>query len=167
MKVILNFGGFYGSQHEQCCENMLDNYFDVENGGEYPNKDIDYKLIYKTYSQVLCEEFGEYLGVKLEFSGLISPAYYNYTTDKIEVEVSDMDALKIIEQVRLEDLEALALKWSTSRDGYIPFYTYEELLYNLEYRVEFALDLLWEEFEQEFMGRMYESDFIYNLDFID
>lgn len=161
MRAILKFGGFYGSNHDGIVCDALENYFDSE---DYDVNNINYRPIYETYSQVLCEKFGKILGVNLEFYELISPREYNFTTDMIEVEVSEVDALKVIDMVELGDIEDLVRHYTTARDGYIPYYSFDEVFYNTANRLEFALELLYEEFEDRIIEKMYESEFIYGTD---
>lgn len=164
MKVRLEFGGFYGSVHDSVIIDMVDNYFYEE---DYSDKSINWGVIYDRYCQELCEIFGDKLGIPLKFEELSSPSSYNYSTDIIILNVNDIDVSKVIDLVALDKIKELAKYYSTSRDGYIPYYSYEELMSDLERNLEFALEILYEDFEYDIIQEISESDFIYHIDFID
>lgn len=164
MEVRLVFGGFYGSVHDSVIIDMVGNYFYEE---DYSDKSINWEVIYDRYCQELCEIFGIKLGISLKFEELSSPSSYNYSTAIIILNVNDTDISKVIDLVDLDKIKELAKYYSTSRDGYIPYYSYEELMSDLERNLEFALEILYEDFEYDIIQEISESDFIYHIDFID
>ena len=150
----LKFQGFYGSMHSREIEAHIENekeyYLNEHEKSEsikeflYENnldfwEVVDYKETYKNYSRIFLDAFTEDLNseynmnLSLEFIGLDSPKYYNYGTDKIEFK-TDFSEAKVREflfnnedvQERLEnEIDDI----TTPRDGYIPFYTFKQIMF--------------------------------------
>jgi len=100
----IEFGGFYCSIHEQLIESMLESYYSDENGDplDYYSLDIPYSVIFNKYSKKYLCFLKEYLfdnynlQFKPVFKQLISPREYNFSTDKINVDLNNVDANKFI-----------------------------------------------------------------------
>lgn len=126
--IILNFGGFYYSHHSELIEEMINTYYSDED--DIP--DLDYRAIHADYSRYLVEFINEEIEINLRYTGLISPKYYNYTTDKIAVNVTkkDIKAIKkyISSEYSEDDIKAYIIDVTTEKSGYIPYYTYDEIM---------------------------------------
>ena len=74
MEVIVNFGGFYETQHGAALDNIIENPYQ-DNDGEIPADFyeaavIDYPAAKKDYCQAFIDFINETLKIKLEFKGL-------------------------------------------------------------------------------------------------
>ena len=94
-----------------------------------PDNYVERELDYNSFTQEVCEEItsliGKILGAEATFKDMHSPAYYNYTTDKLEMEI-DIDSEKIKSEILAsEDLSKGFDKYLhahyTSRDGFWSF----------------------------------------------
>lgn len=137
--IVLNFGGFYCSIHDQLIDNELDNYYQDDNGNtlDYYSLDIPYKTILNEYSKLYINCFSEWLSdtysidILLEFKSLSSPKEYNFSTDKIIAFISKLHESKLLKHFKNDTGFLDYLKQATkSYDGYISFYDYESALKN-------------------------------------
>ena len=171
LQANFNFGGFYNSQHDWVIDNYIDTFIRDIESDELPENEgeiydaIDYKGLRNLYCEQLVKFMNSKLNTSLEYLELNSPAYYNFTTDKIVVKFDEKDFESIKEYIPYnieEDIEELLKDWTTSRDGYIPYYSYSEIKDNLEWKMEAVLQL----FTQNCLGC--EDDFWYEwYDLID
>jgi hypothetical protein len=81
IEFTVNFGGFYGSVHEF----VIDNYAECMEFTEAQYDKIDWKACFKSYPNDwldLLEGVLHYdIEVNFDFLELVSPKYYNYSTD--------------------------------------------------------------------------------------
>lgn len=172
-KIVLNFGGFYCSIHEQLIDSMLDGYYDNQ---DYYNLDIDYQSIFKKYSQAYIASFKEWLNdeyqidINMSFSALKSPREYNFSTDKIIAFMTLKDENKLINYFK-KDADFIAyLKDATqSKSGYISFYSFNDVLANKDrvlsdYLTSYLCDLFNQNEHLNYYDRNYAYDFIYSMD---
>lgn len=150
LQANFNFGGFYNSQHDWVIDNYIDIFIRDRESDELPENEgeiydaIDYKGLRNLYCNELIKFMNSNLNISLEYLELNSPAYYNFTTDKIVVKFDENDFKSIKEYIPYnieEDIEELLKDWTTSRDGYIPYYSYSEIKDNLEWRMEAVLQI--------------------------
>lgn len=148
MEITVNFGGFYGSLHEGRIDSI------VEQGiGNY-DEHLDYKLIHKTYSKKFVDFLNDELDTKIVFEELHSPREYNFHTDVIYANCGNSDALKILrytlENYRDELKERIEDK-TTSKSGYIAFYSYIDMLKrdNRDMLITSCLDVIIDNSEDE------------------
>ena len=141
IETTVNFGGFYDSIHSY----IIDDYIEVY---EYNFENVDYKATYQTYAEDYIKVLNQKLDTNIVFKGLISPKFYNYSTDNINVEISKKDIIKLFQYVRNENLKQevfnIIKDSSTSRDGYISFYNYSDYFKkdNLDILVECLFDVI-------------------------
>lgn len=120
------FPGFYGSTFEYDNEEDDINSYNEEHGTDLNFDDFtwDYKeyhvRVAKAFVNKLELELRDYLPVKFEFEELISPKYYNFSNDSINVtvEVNLDDLLALIKERGEEAAEYFKAKY-TSRSGFI------------------------------------------------
>jgi hypothetical protein len=164
----IQFNGFYNSVHDANIDDALESIFDTDEGGEIPDN-IDYKNLYNIYSKEWTNKFEEFLNdeilgycanserlagkksIKLSYIGLNSPKYYNYSTDKIVLDLPPSSA-GIVLNYLLDNKEFLEyIKENTkSYDGFISFYTYNDVLNDKDsILIVFALDYMSILFEQK------------------
>lgn len=153
-RVQFEFGGFYESIHDDNIERMLSLYFNDDNYFEN-NENIDYKKIQVEYTKQYCEllelHILEVYGIKIEFNDikLISPKYYNYTTDRIDCAISDIEEIDLISKFRnLTPFNEYLKDRTTSRSGFVSFYSLEEALGNKNnILVDYIMSFICNEFE--------------------
>lgn len=110
------FTGFYGSH-------FLEPYMDEEDEG----KEIDWEAYMETLSKSFCDvvedELSDFVSM-IKFEKLVSPKYYNYANDSINVEI-DLYQTKIdayLKENEVEFTEYLKNNY-TSCDGFISSYS--------------------------------------------
>ena len=151
-----------------------DSYFDED---YYYSDKINYSVLQKEYSKRYIDFLNEFLkdnyalNVSLVFTGLYSPREYNFTTDEIEVNISDADAALIIDLFsKDEDCISFIDDASSSCPGFASFYEgYNEVKKDneahLRYIFKYIDSINDDEFEQYYdFNCMYEL--IYNVDFL-
>lgn len=165
IETTVNFGGFYSSIHSDIIDNYVEDY-------EYNWEDVDYNSTYKDYSKSYIKALNNILDIDLIFKSLISPKFYNYSTDTINVEISKKDILKLFKYVKEEELKQEVINIikdsSTSKSGYIAFYTYADFFKkdNLGLLVECLLDVIVENLQDRVIEEIQANhiDIILNQD---
>ena len=136
-EIYIHFGGFYNSTHEAQIENQFeayeDNYEDNYYGDANTKRDwtptqINYSKAYlRKIEQFL---FNEKIEAKFKFVRVESPRQYNFETDKLAVNILKKQQKSIINFVKNNfavELIELVRAQTTARDGYHPFYTFNEI----------------------------------------
>jgi hypothetical protein len=130
--VILPFSGFYNSLHEYQLDRVIETTLSNDNGE--PSELADnfswalnsWPVIFAGYAEKYTKALAlEFSVVSLEFSELISPREYNYSTDRIIATIADNDIAALYKTVMREykaELIALCNERLTSCDGFISFY---------------------------------------------
>lgn len=123
MEVKLPFSGFYDSVHDQLLDDCL--YDDQVN---FPDVD-NWNEVHPAYARMYAGEFFHYikhnydLDLKYTFGELSSPREYNFETDKIFVEVENIqDLVNHVGNNCLDRFKALVKERCTSYDGFISYY---------------------------------------------
>lgn len=131
-EIYIHFGGFYNSIHDAQIENQFEAYEDnIDTGAnerDYTPTQINYSIEYlKKMEQFL---FNEGIETKFNFVRIESPREYNFRTDKIVVNILKNHQKSIINFVNNKfavELIELVRKQTTRRDGYRPFYTFDDI----------------------------------------
>ena len=117
------FNGFYGSLLECDCE-------ELEEGEEFNSDLFDYADYYDRISKSVTEFVGNELKdleIKVEFQALVSPKYYNFSNDSINVKytLSENTITLILAMLseNNDDFEQYLHDNYTCRDGFIPFHS--------------------------------------------
>jgi hypothetical protein len=137
MRTTIEFGGFYGSVHEQLVESAVEAWHMDFDGNIETDKidDHDWRESYIKYMREWTKIFSEWLkddyDLDLEFTNLelISPKYYNFKTDTIDADVNltEREATDLLGKFDNEtDFREYLKQATTSYDGYISFYDYEQ-----------------------------------------
>lgn len=135
------FSGFYDSYHSDYIDNEIEqeiDYFQEEGvtaNGYYnalKNEGYNYSAICKSYATEYAEAFIDQInsnyGFNLEIKStdLESPKFYNFTTDRIFIDLDFSDILKVREYIS-ENLEPELMRkikdMFTSCDGFISHYS--------------------------------------------
>ena len=91
IKYNLDFGGFYESIHSYSIESSIANHFDKESFydiSESQMDSIDFNAMQLDYAKQWFQLYYDKVFSHGYFVGIDSPEYYNFETDKIEVEIS-------------------------------------------------------------------------------
>jgi hypothetical protein len=160
MKTVFNFGGFYHSYFNDEIDEIIndeDVKFDVDN--------IDFKKLHKEVAKDILTAFNECLNsehdieLKFKFIELDSPKFYNYTTDKILLEITNEDKVKldllvVNDNEVKEALEEIVNNVTTSRPGYMPYYNYDEVIAKVDEENE-------ETYYQCLLDALYDKDEVF------
>ena len=163
MQGVIQFGGFYESEHYYNVECMLDTYFD---DNDYSHINIDYEAIYNEYGKMWLELFNfwmisEYgVNLKIKFISINSPREYNYTTDNIEVEYNSKNLKKLINDEVIEYIN----NNSKSYDGFLSFYEgYNEVKKDKEILFDYVMQYYANEYNNEYFTDDYDLNCGYEL----
>jgi len=118
------FTGFYNTIFEADEEPM------IEDGMTYDDYEWDYKeyhdRVAKACTEIISNELKD-LDITIEFQALISPKYYNYSNDSINVayHLKEDSYKKLIAYIidNKEDFDGYIAHNYSSYDGFIPFYS--------------------------------------------
>jgi len=137
MKTALNFGGFYQSWHDEQLERAVAYACDlVDECGEIKWDEMyasinSWTPYREQYAEAWLGQFNDEIGTSLAFEGINSPREYNFRTDAIMASMTTRDALALFKYVRENDLKNDVFdrmrEITTSRDGYLAFYSYRDL----------------------------------------
>lgn len=130
IEIQVPFSGFYESWHSASIDRVIEQESDDENSS-YLNQDtindIDYSKLHKPICELYIQAYNNAfkdcynIDLKLEYSRLTSPRFYNFETDRLycNVSVTALDeAFKLVDKVKLK--EQLKQNFSP-RSGFIPF----------------------------------------------
>jgi hypothetical protein len=168
----IRFNGFYNSIHSDNIDDAIESYYTDDNGlFDYDSiaDNIDYQTIHNDYIDMFTDEFKSWIkdnyDLDMDFKDLklISPKYYNYSTDVINCNISEKDnALLMITFKRDKDFIDYLQYNTTSRDGFMSHYTFEEALSNKDDILsDYILNYLVNKFESDNLFMLDNYDFIY------
>jgi len=168
----IRFNGFYDSIHSDNIDFAIDSYYSDDNGFyDYDSivDNIDYKTIHKDYIEVFTDDFKSWIkdnyDLDMQFKDLllVSPQYYNYSTDVINCNISDRDnSLLMITFQRDKDFISYLEDRTANRSGFISHYTFSEALSNKDDILsDYILEYLVSKFESEAIFELDNYDFIY------
>ena len=119
------FNGFYNTYFGCACEEHC-----IEDGKGYDDYNFDYEDYYNRVARSCVREIEKKLSefeVKLEFSTIVSPKYYNFENDRIEViyTISQKGYDRILTYIEenLESFDEFIKAKFTSRSGFVSFYS--------------------------------------------
>lgn len=123
------FCGFYNSVISDEIEQNIEyevQYYSEEYGIELDEMDFitDFEGIAKCYARYFEERVQDaFPQIQIKFSELISPKYYNYTTDKIYCEISDKNLKLVYKYCIANHFSDIVEERLKVRDGFIPLYS--------------------------------------------
>lgn len=128
------FTGFYNTIFEADEEPC------IECGKSYEDYEWDYaeyhQRVAKSCAQIVGEQLKD-LGIKVEFQALVSPKYYNYSNDSINVayHLEDNAFTKLLEYVleNKEDFDGFIHENYTSYSGFMSFFSNDGWKWIAEY----------------------------------
>lgn len=151
-EITLNFGGFYHSIHSDIIDSQIER--DGSDDGNYNCEDdlTNYQETNKNYAKAYIETIKKYLfennvNVDIDFIKIDSPAYYNFATDLIIIKILSKDhqkkIIKFVKSKFKKELAEYIKDTTTSRDGYMSFYTLKEVLKNKDNKlIEACLEII-------------------------
>ena len=129
MRSTIPFQGFYGSAHEGLLDDALDQIFQDDNGepiGELvagASDLVDWRAVFTAYARRYTEAFVDHIALAgVTFIELHSPREYNFTTDRIFVDIPETEVRRMRQELPQERFKAAAKERFTSRSGFISFY---------------------------------------------
>ena len=129
MLAVIPFSGFYESWHadelDSALEQMLsDDYGNCNHGlNERVYFSAEWQKIHAAYAAAYAENFADHFKIKLKFESLNSPREYNFTTDRIFVELETEEVERVFEEVSAIALDAVCERMFTSYDGFSSHYS--------------------------------------------
>ncbi len=97
------FAGFYESVHNQTIDSQIIELASdrIENANivEFLNDNVNFGAVFESYAQAYTEYLNEQLNIGLVFNRLVSPRFYNYSTDKIIVMIKQKHIKKMFSQL--------------------------------------------------------------------
>ena len=123
------FCGFFNSVIDDEIETTIEcevQYYSEEYGIELDEMDFitDFEGIAKCYARYFEERAQDaFPQIQIKFSELISPKYYNYTTDKIYCEISDKNLKLVYKYCIANHFSDIIKERLKVRDGFIPLYS--------------------------------------------
>ena len=131
-EVQVPFSGFYNSIHSSELDRVWEStceYYAEETGDNMPEfldseyySAIDWDSVHENYAKNYVESFLDWLQLDGKFSGMVSPRYYNYTTDRVFAEIDRDSVARLFSMASRKDLQETANKLFTSRDGFVSSY---------------------------------------------
>jgi len=128
MKTKIPFQGFYNSVHDMYIDDALESAYSDDHGNVDQEKfddafsKIDFKAVHEKYAKTYTEEFSKEFNIKLKFSSLWSPKYYNYETDEIICEIELSEVERIFNETNDKNLRESIRDKFTSCSGFISHY---------------------------------------------
>ena len=170
--IIIEFGGYYASIHGDNISNMIDEYYQDDNGEslDYSNLDIDYRKIYNLYSVQYISFLNDYINEeiniqsKLKFVSLHSPREYNFTTDKIEASLPNKEYKQLCKYfLKNSDFLEWLKRATLSRSGYHSYYNFYGAISNKDnILLDYAFKWLCTKISDEF-DSYYDHTYMYEL----
>lgn len=139
MRTTIPFSGFYESDHSWHLDHALEAFAQDPNGNDYPdawnNEEtnlynlVSWKQAHEEYARLYADLFMEYLQAETgckkfrwKFEELDSPREYNFTTDRILVDIPRRAVRELFKLCDKDILTKVAADRHTSRSGFISFY---------------------------------------------
>lgn len=129
MISTIPFAGFYESYHSMNVDNAIENLARDYDGNlmhevhdELQSK-CDYREVYKLYAKDYTETLAHELKLQITHESMTSPREYNFSTDRIFVEISLEEVTRIYGLTNKAELAKLVKDRFTSRSGFSSFYS--------------------------------------------
>ena len=112
MLATIPFSGFYESVHMDALE---------REGEYYPG--ADWRKVFFGYAGAYAAEYLHAAGITGRFESLESPREYNFSTDRIFVDIPADEVRRMLAAVDPETLAQVAKARHATRSGFISFYS--------------------------------------------
>ena len=129
----------------------------------YKNIYIDTVKARNIFAQSVIDFLNNSFNLSLSYDGLYMPKFYNYDSDKINFSYKDNDFNLLLTAIKdydlLDELECRIQQRTTSRDGYIAFYSYDELKSDKDLYIGVILETF---FNSDYAQDEYKQYYDYN-----
>jgi len=153
-RFLIDFGGFYHSIHSELIDDRIESF-------EIDEDKVNYKETCNNYCIEFINSINDMLELNLKFIKIDSPKFYNFTTDKIEVEINENDFNKL-KDIYLNSNEFIDYvnENSKSCSGFISFYNgFNEVIKEDEVLLQYMFDYILKEYADEIENYIFEMDF--------
>ena len=116
MQSTIPFRGFYNSIHDAAFDSALE-----QEGREVG--DVDWSRVFHAYAAEFAKQFLHEINIQGQFDLLESPREYNFTTDRIFVDIPLPEVVRMRAEVDPETLSRVAAERHTSRPGFLSYYS--------------------------------------------
>ena len=116
MQATIPFHGFYNSIHDAAFSSALE-----QEGREVG--DVNWRRAFHGYAAEFARQFLRRIKVQGQFESLESPREYNFTTDRIFVDIPANEVRRMLAEVDSETLSRVAAERHTSRPGFLSYYS--------------------------------------------
>lgn len=130
LTAALPFVGFYGSQHDADLNYAVEAMFCNDQGEPCPgltdrvNGACDWQAVHHAFAREFAETYCEEAGIDgARFESMDSPAFYNFETDRVFIELPLEEARRMMRATLPASLDQGARDRHTSRSGFISFYS--------------------------------------------
>ena len=153
-KFLIDFGGFYHSIHSDEIDSRIEHF-------EIDEDNINYKETCNSYCIEFIDSINDMLELGLKFIQIDSPKFYNYSTDKIEVEINENDFNKLKDTyLNSNEFIDYVNENSKSYDGFISFYNgFNEVVKEDEILLQYMFNYILKEYADEIENYIFELDF--------
>lgn len=125
MKMQLPFfPGFYNSRLGYLIDSEIEQR--AENGEAEPAEGYNYAAVHLALCEVWLDALNDELGTSLALASLWSPREYNFTSDKITIEVNPEDTAKLEAMRGSAEFRRVLVAELTPRYGFCPYYDSDE-----------------------------------------
>jgi len=153
-RFLIDFGGFYHSIHSDEIDHRIESF-------EIDEDKVNYKETCNSYCIEFIDSINDMLELNLKFIKIVSPKFYNFTTDKIEVEINENDFNKLKDTYlsNQEFVDYIELN-SKSYSGFISFYNgFNEVIKEDEILLQYMFNYILKEYADEIENYIFEMDF--------
>jgi hypothetical protein len=129
VKAVIPFNGLYESMHDAELDRAFEGLYQDSQTGDCIASlhnlvwdHVNWQKVHEAYAKAFAENFAAHFEIEgMVFESLVSPREYNFTTDRIFVDVplASLKALNVPRDV----LDAVAAEMFTSRSGFCSFYS--------------------------------------------
>jgi hypothetical protein len=131
MLSTIPFSGFYETIHDNAIDRAIESLFENDRGDcysglinhFYSSDCIIFDAVRTEYAKDYTREFAIATKLQLTFDELNSPKEYNFTTDRIFVNITEESVRKLFAAVDKDILRQLIKEKFTSRSGFISYYS--------------------------------------------
>ena len=174
IKTTINFGGFYNSIHDDNIERACESFYSDDNGNcnwDIILDKVDFKKLRGVYIDLYCDLFSNWLkenynlAIKFKNISLSSPREYNFETDKILCDITQVENETLIKTMKAKPAFLDWVKDRTkSKSGFISFYDFNEVMNDKnEIFSVYALEYLASEYESTDFDTDYDRAYGYDV----
>ena len=127
--ILLPFDGFYESNSLYIVSDFMLGERFIDDDGFVELSQEKTKLAFLDYGKVYVDQLSKWikdnigLDINLRFKEIISPKFYNYTTDTLYAEISNDSVNTLYNAVSMYFLDKEIKDLFTPRSGFIPYYS--------------------------------------------